>query len=63
MYSDNFPKYEIYYVRHGETDFNDVLNSSKNPEKVRSDENFIDCSLNAKGLSQVESLSLKIKNI
>jgi broad specificity phosphatase PhoE len=63
MYSDNFPMYEIFYVRHGETDFNDVLNSSKNPEKVRSDENFIDCSLNAKGLSQVESLSLKIKNI
>jgi broad specificity phosphatase PhoE len=63
MLSDNLSMYKIFYIRHGETDFNDVLNSSENPEKVRCDENFIDCSLNAKGLSQAESLSNKLKNI
>jgi broad specificity phosphatase PhoE len=61
MYN-NYSQYEIFYIRHGETDFNDVLNSSKNPENVRCDETYIDCCLNLKGLAQVECLSKKLRN-
>lgn len=61
MYN-NYSQYEIFYIRHGETDFNDILSTSKTPEKVRCDENYIDCSLNQKGHTQVALLAKKLRS-
>jgi broad specificity phosphatase PhoE len=54
---------QVLYIRHGETNYNQHLEASKDKKQVQVDENFIDCSLNEVGESQAQFLGENIREL
>jgi bisphosphoglycerate-dependent phosphoglycerate mutase len=60
---DQSTKGKFLYIRHGETDYNVKLNSTKNVKEVQVDETFLDSSLCDDGIKQAEGLGEKLKTL